>query len=73
MPSLVRAPSAAAGAADSTSKLQQLTNLNDINRLLHETVAKERAIEGELDKQLNKRGDLERGILLLNATSSEVG
>lgn len=59
-------------AIGESSKLQQLTNLNDINRLLHETIAKERAIEAELDKQLSKRNDLERNILLLNAATSEV-
>lgn len=72
MPSISRAASAAAGAVDNASKLQQLTNLNEINRLLHETIAKERAIEAELDKQLSKRSELERNILLLNATTSEV-
>lgn len=73
MPSIARAASAALGPADSASKLQQLTNLNDINRLLHETVAKERAIEAELDKQLSNRSELERSILLINASTSEVG
>eukprot|EP00878_Enallax_costatus_P016453 GHUV01017258.1.p1 GENE.GHUV01017258.1~~GHUV01017258.1.p1 ORF type:complete len:570 (+),score=170.72 GHUV01017258.1:179-1888(+) len=72
MPSMARVGSAAPGAVDSASKLQQLTNLDDINRLLHETIAKERAIEAELDKQLGKRSELERNILLLNATTSEM-
>lgn len=68
------AAAAAAGAAggDASAKLHQLTNLNDINRLLHETVARERAIEAELDRQLGRRGELERSILLLNAATSEV-
>lgn len=57
----------------SSKQLASITNLNDCSRLLHETIAKERAIEAELDKQLSKRSDLERNILLLNATTSEVG
>jgi hypothetical protein len=63
--------STAAGAAD-WGQLTSLTNLNDINRLLHETIAWERSIEADLDKQLGKRTDLEREILQLNAATSEV-
>jgi hypothetical protein len=55
-----------------SAQLSSLTNLNDINRLLHETIAFERAIEAELDKQLGRKGELERSILQLNATTSEV-
>jgi hypothetical protein len=63
-----RTVSIAAGAGDFAS----LTNLNDINRLLHETIAWERSIESDLDKQLGKRTELERDILQLNAATSEV-
>lgn len=66
-----RTVSTAAGAAD-WGQLNSLTNLNDINRLLHETIAYERSIEADLDKQLGKRTDLEREILQLNAATSEV-
>lgn len=66
-----RTVSTAAGAAD-WDQLNSLTNLNDINRLLHETIAYERSIEADLDKQLGKRTDLEREILQLNAATSEV-
>ncbi len=52
--------------------ISRLTNLNDINRLLHETIVKERAIDAELDRQLQKRSELERNILVLNAATSEV-
>ncbi len=64
---------AATPAGDLTqAAIQKLTNLNDINRLLHETIAKERSIEHELDQKLSKRSVLERDILTLNATTSEV-
>lgn len=78
MPALARAASSALQGQQgdttvSSKQLASITNLNDCSRLLHETIAKERAIEAELDKQLSKRNDLERNILLLNATTSEVG
>jgi hypothetical protein len=37
---------------------------------LHETVARERAIDADLDKQLGRRAELEKQILMLNATTS---
>ncbi|KAF6250525.1 component of oligomeric golgi complex 4, partial [Scenedesmus sp. NREL 46B-D3] len=77
MPALARAASNALQGQQgdtcvSSKQLASITNLNDCSRLLHETIAKERAIEAELDKQLSKRSDLERNILLLNATTSEM-
>jgi len=66
-----RTVSIAAGSAD-WNQLSSLTNLNDINRLLHETIAWERSIEADLDKQLGRRTELERDILQLNAATSEV-
>ncbi|WIA35384.1 hypothetical protein OEZ86_003832 [Tetradesmus obliquus] len=77
MPALARAASSALQGQQgdttvSSKQLASITNLNDCSRLLHETIAKERAIEAELDKQLSKRNDLERNILLLNATTSEM-
>lgn len=62
--------SAAAGA--DWTQLSSLTNQNEINRLLHETIAWERSIEADLDKQLGRRTELERDILQLNAATSEV-
>lgn len=53
------------------SLIYKLTNVNDVNRLLHETVAKERAVDLELDRQLSKRSDLERNFLLLNTPTAE--
>lgn len=66
-----RTVSIAAGSAD-WNQLSSLTNLNDINRLLHETIAWERSIEADLDKQLGRRTELERDILQLNAATSEL-
>jgi hypothetical protein len=65
---------AAGGAplAADLSVVKQLVNFNDINKLLHETVARERAIDADLDKQLGRRAELEKQILMLNATTSEV-
>ncbi|GAX77377.1 hypothetical protein CEUSTIGMA_g4823.t1 [Chlamydomonas eustigma] len=51
--------------------IQKLTNLSDINRILNETLAKERALDVELDQLLSKRADLERSFLLLNAPTAE--
>lgn len=59
-------------AAPSVDAIAKLTNLTEINRLLHETIAKEHATDAELDRQLHKRSDLERSILVLNASTSEV-
>jgi hypothetical protein len=66
-----RTVSISAGAGD-FAQLSSLTNLNDINRLLHETIAWERSIESDLDKQLVRRTELERDILQLNAATTEV-
>lgn len=52
--------------------IHRLTNLNEINRILHETMARERNIDSELDKLLSKRADLERSFLLLNTPTAEV-
>jgi hypothetical protein len=75
MPSLAAAPGSHAPAPLNIdmSVIKKLVNHSDINKLLHETLAKERAIDAELDKMLMKRGDLERNILSLNASTSEVG
>lgn len=76
MPSAPAAGAAAAAGASTSVDLaliHRLTNLNDINRILHETIAKERSIDNELDQLLSKRGDLERSFLLLNTPTAEVG
>jgi hypothetical protein len=57
---------------DVVALIHKLTNLNDINRLLHEVLQKERTVDNELDRLLSKRGELERNFLLLNAPTTEV-
>ena len=52
--------------------VEQLTSLSDISRLLHETLARERGLEAELDHLLHRRGDLEQSLLALHASSREV-
>ncbi|GIL67932.1 hypothetical protein Vafri_21202, partial [Volvox africanus] len=51
--------------------IYKLTNVSDATKLLHETVARERAIDQDLDRQLSKRSDLERNFLLLNTPTAE--
>ena len=52
--------------------IQRLTNLSDVNRALHETIARERNIEQELEQLLSKRADIENSFLRLHANASEV-
>jgi len=54
------------------SAVEKLTSLSDISRLLHDTLAKERGLEAELDQLLHRRGELEKGLLDLHAGSREV-
>ncbi|DBB16575.1 TPA: Golgi transport complex subunit 4 [Trebouxia sp. C0006] len=53
------------------SAVEKLTSLSDISRLLHDTLAKERGLEAELDQLLHRRGELEKGLLDLHAGSRE--
>ena len=65
----------AAPARFSVEALQQvskLTSVQDINRLLNETAAKERGIDEELEQLLNQRSQLERSVSSLHATTSQV-
>ena len=50
----------------------KLTSVHDINRLLNETAAKERAIDDELEQLLNQRSQLGRSVSSLNASTSQV-
>ena len=54
------------------SSVRRLTNLNDINRALHETLALERSIEAELEQLLSKRADIEKGFINLHDSASDV-
>jgi conserved oligomeric Golgi complex subunit 4 len=53
-------------------QLKKLSNINDINRLLHETLAKERNIDVELEKLLAKRNVIEGSLANLQGATSEV-
>ena len=53
-------------------ELERLTSLADINKLLQETVSKERNIELELEALLSKRSILERSLTHLQASTREV-
>lgn len=46
--------------------------MHDINRLLNETAAKERAIDEELEELFTHRSQLERSVSSLNASTSQV-
>ena len=66
--------SAAAPVLFGTEALQhigRLTSAHDINRLLVETAAKERAIDEELEQLLHQRSKLERSVSSLNASTSQ--
>ncbi|KAK9828174.1 hypothetical protein WJX74_001770 [Apatococcus lobatus] len=52
-------------------ELERLTSLGDINKLLQETVSKERSIELELEGLLSKRSTLERSLSHLQASTRE--
>ncbi|KAK9907313.1 hypothetical protein WJX75_001280 [Coccomyxa subellipsoidea] len=54
------------------SSVKRLTNLTDINRALHETVARERSIEAELEQLLSKRVEIEKGFVNLHDSASDV-
>lgn len=59
-------------AAVDLAAITKLTNLNDIHKLLHETLAKEISVDADLNKLLGKRVDLEHGVLQLNVATREV-
>lgn len=61
----------APAAALDLAAVRQLTNLNEVNRLLHDANAKERAINAELELLLGKRGELEDGLLVLHQSTAE--
>jgi len=71
MTAVTAAMAAATGGAE-LANCRGLTNLNDINRLLHEVVARERAIDSELEQQLGRRGEIERSLQLTSSSTAEV-
>jgi hypothetical protein len=52
--------------------LRELTNLNDITRVLHEMLARERCVNAELEGLTAKRGTLETGLVTLRSSTAEV-
>jgi len=54
------------------NSVKRLTNLNDITRALHETVARERSIKAELEQLLLKRTEIEKGFVNLRESASDV-
>ncbi len=78
-PAAVLGPPAAAATAAATSGLgwveqvRALRSAADVNRLLHEASARERAIDGELEQLLARRGQLEQRLTQLHASTEEVG
>jgi hypothetical protein len=59
------------GALDLAS-VRALSNMNDVNRLLHEANTRERSIDAELEQLLSRRGQLEDSLLTLHAATAEV-
>ena len=52
--------------------IKRLTNLADINRALHETHARERSIEAELEELLSRRSAIQETFVTLHDSASEV-
>lgn len=52
--------------------VEQLNNPNDINKLLHESLATERTIDAGLDQLLGRRGQLQDELVSLTSFSGEV-
>lgn len=54
-------------------QVRALRSAADVNRLLHEASARERAIDAELEQLLARRGQLEQRLVELHAGTEEVG
>ncbi|PSC72320.1 conserved oligomeric Golgi complex subunit 4 isoform B [Micractinium conductrix] len=52
--------------------VRQLASVADVNRLLHEASARERAIDAELEQLLARRGDLEACLVQLHTSTEEM-
>lgn len=53
-------------------QVRQLRSVADVNRLLHEASARERAIDAELEQLLGRRGELEARLVELHGGTQEV-
>ena len=67
---LAQAPAAAIG---DLAIIRKLTSVADISRLLHDTLARERAVDQELEQLLGRRLQVEQGLLGLRGSTAEVG
>ena len=56
-------------ASVSMEDIHGLMDVAAMTRMLHETIAKERAIEGELEELLASRADVERRLMSLQAAA----
>ena len=52
--------------------VRRLSALSDVHKLLSEAVARERAIDGELEALLARRGEQEARLAALQAATAEV-
>ena len=66
---LAQAPAAAIG---DLAIIRKLTSVADISRLLHDTLARERAVDQELEQLLGRRVQVEQGLLGLRGSTAEV-
>ena len=71
-PLMVQQGQLASSAQPSMAGLRELTNLNDITRVLHEMLARERSVNAELEGLITKRGMLEAGLVTLRSSTAEV-
>lgn len=62
----------AAGGQGWVEQVRALRSVADVNRLLHEASARERAIDAELEQLLARRGQLEQRLVQLHASTEEV-
>ncbi len=60
------------GAGFGLDAVRQLSSVAEVNRLLHEASARERAIDNELEQLLSKRGELEHCLVELHTSTEEV-
>jgi hypothetical protein len=63
---------AVAGAGVGLEAVRSLASVADVQRLLHEASARERAIDTELEQLLSRRSELEQSLLQLHVSTEEV-
>ncbi|KAL4441200.1 hypothetical protein ABPG77_011437 [Micractinium sp. CCAP 211/92] len=60
------------GAGFGLDAVRQLSSVAEVNRLLHEASARERAIDNELEQLLSKRGELQHCLVELHTSTEEM-